>query len=284
MKTIILLFFITLTLSANQVEVNLDFKLNETHSYNIIVKNVQNINGQSVSNETVYKMTHKLLEDNEDGLLFSWKYSDYVVPKEVKGVSKELEKMNEGLEIRYYTTKNGLYKTIENWDEILDFFNKKLKKIQNDFWGDEEAKSYVQSIEKNLLTPEKLSEYLLTELMLFHNFYGAKLALNKEEVNTINVEDQYLSIELPILNKSTLNKNSNKYILEVNEHIDQMRASKIISDLEKKENLEKINYKNQQNFLYTFNNKFIIQDLQYQKDVEINSQKMEKFVQISIIN
>lgn len=284
MKILFILLITYLSIYSQEVSIDLNTKIGQSNNYNILVKNVQDINGNQTSNNTIYNVSHKLVESSADGLYFSWRINKYEISKDIKGVSRELEKLNEGLEIKYYTTPNGIYKSIDNWDEILNFYQKKLEKIEADFWGDEDAKSFVQSIKKNLLTPEKLSEYLLTELMLFHNFYGARLELNNEEVNTLKIQDEYLSIEIPIINRALIKKDKSNYVLEINESIDQMRANQIINDFTKKENIEKISYSNLQNFLYSYNSRFEIVDIQYSKNVIINNQKMSKFVQISLSN
>ncbi len=283
-KTILIFLISTFSAFSQEVEVSLHYTINKENFYNIKVDNFQSIDSQSVHNQTEFQVTHKLVENSSDGLLFSWKFSNYQVPDELKGISKEFEKLNEGLEIKYYTTQEGIYKTIENWDEVLDFFTKKLKKLEQDFWGDELTKAQIKSVEKNLLTPEKLSEYLLTEIILFHNFYGAKLTLNKELINSLEIDDQYLSIKLPVLNKSTLSKENQNYKLNIVEFIDQLKADRIINELVKKENLDKISYTNNQNFQYTFNNEFQLINLSYKKFIEINNQTLSKEVLIKKID
>ena len=284
MKYIIYILIAIYPAFSQEVEIKMNFKLGQQYKYLVNVENFQKIGDNTSTSKSQFKITQKLIEDNTDGLLFSWKLFDYVIPEAIKGISKEYEKLNEGVEIRFYTTQNGIYKTIENWDEILNFYTNKLKKLEEDFWGDEKTKSQIKSIEKNLLTPEKLSEYLLGEIIAYHNFYGGALKLNKEETNSLEIDDQYLNIKLPVINTSKLSKLGEDFKLEVNEHIDQIKSSKIINNLVKKEKLDKLYYSNIQKFNYLYDKNFIVKEMNYDKVVEINNQKMTKKIKFKRIN
>ena len=220
-------------LNSKEIEVKINPKLNQTTNYNALLKNMQKRNGELLNNSTEYKFSITLIENSADGLLFSWKIKKIITKADLKGVSKELEKINEGLEIKFYTSQTGIYKAVENWDEILNYFEKKLNKIEEDFWGDPNAKVYVAKLKKSLLKPEQLSEYLLPEIILIHNFYGAKLELNKEVINTLMIKDSYLSIELPVINQSKIELSKGNYVFEINEKIDQLRSNKIIKTYSK---------------------------------------------------
>lgn len=279
---IILAFFISLNLLySKDVEIKLKAKLNQVTNYNALIKNFQKSNGKIINNSLEYKFSNTLIENSADGLLFSWKIKKIVSKTELSGVSKELDKINEGLEIRFYTTPSGIYKSVDNWDEILNFFENKLKKIENDYWGDPNAKAYVSDLKKSLLKPEQLSEYLLPEIIMIHNFYNAKLELNKRELNTLMIKDTYLSIELPVINQSMIYFKDGKYTFEINEKIDQLRSNKIISDYSKENDLESVKYTNSQDFKFTYDNNFKLKHLEYQKEVKINEDEMSKYIVIS---
>ena len=268
-------------LNSKEIEVKINPKLNQTTNYNALLKNMQKRNGELLNNSTEYKFSITLIENSADGLLFSWKIKKIITKADLKGVSKELEKINEGLEIKFYTSKTGIYKAVENWDEILNYFEKKLNKIEEDFWGDPNAKVYVAKLKKSLLKPEQLSEYLLPEIILIHNFYGAKLELNKEVINTLMIKDSYLSIELPVINQSKIELSKGNYVFEINEKIDQLRSNKIINTYSKENDLEAVSYSNFQNFKFIYNSNFKLLHLEYQKEVKINNDEMVKYIVIS---
>ena len=268
-------------LNSKEIEVKINPKLNQTTNYNALLKNMQKRNGELLNNSTEYKFSITLIENSADGLLFSWKIKKIITKADLKGVSKELEKINEGLEIKFYTSKTGIYKAVENWDEILNYFEKKLNKIEEDFWGDPNAKVYVAKLKKSLLKPEQLSEYLLPEIILIHNFYGAKLELNKEVINTLMIKDSYLSIELPVINQSKIELSKGNYVFEINEKIDQLRSNKIIKTYSKENDLEAVSYSNFQNFKFIYNSNFKLLHLEYQKEVKINNDEMVKYIVIS---
>ena len=268
-------------LNSKEIEVKINPKLNQTTNYNALLKNMQKRNGELLNNSTEYKFSITLIENSADGLLFSWKIKKIITKADLKGVSKELEKINEGLEIKFYTSKTGIYKAVENWDEILNYFEKKLNKIEEDFWGDPNAKVYVAKLKKSLLKPEQLSEYLLPEIILIHNFYGAKLELNKEVINILMIKDSYLSIELPVINQSKIELSKGNYVFEINEKIDQLRSNKIINTYSKENDLEAVSYSNFQNFKFIYNSNFKLLHLEYQKEVKINNDEMVKYIVIS---
>ena len=268
-------------LNSKEIEVKINPKLNQTTNYNALLKNMQKRNGELLNNSTEYKFSITLIENSADGLLFSWKIKKIITKADLKGVSKELEKINEGLEIKFYTSKTGIYKAVENWDEILNYFEKKLNKIEEDFWGDPNAKVYVAKLKKSLLKPEQLSEYLLPEIILIHNFYGAKLELNKEVINILMIKDSYLSIELPVINQSKIELSKGNYVFEINEKIDQLRSNKIIKTYSKENDLEAVSYSNFQNFKFIYNSNFKLLHLEYQKEVKINNDEMVKYIVIS---
>lgn len=268
-------------LNSKEIEVKINPKLNQTTNYNALLKNMQKRNGELLNNSTEYKFSITLIENSADGLLFSWKIKKIITKADLKGVSKELEKINEGLEIKFYTSQTGIYKAVENWDEILNYFEKKLNKIEEDFWGDPNAKVYVAKLKKSLLKPEQLSEYLLPEIILIHNFYGAKLELNKEVINTLMIKDSYLSIELPVINQSKIELSKGNYVFEINEKIDQLRSNKIIKTYSKENDLEAVSYSNFQNFKFIYNSNFKLLHLEYQKEVKINNDEMVKYIVIS---
>lgn len=286
MKHIKFLIFISILITNNfltskEIEIKINPNLNQTTNYNALVKNMQKTNGKTVNNSIEYKFSNTLIENSADGLLFSWKIKKIISENNLEGVSKELEKINEGLEIKFYTTQSGIYKSVENWGEILNYFEKKLKKIEDDFWGDPNAKSYVAKLKKTLLKPEQLSEYLLPEINMIHNFYGAKLELNKVQINTLMIKDPYLSIELPVMNQSKIVLNKGNYTFEINENIDQLRSTKIINTYAKENDLEAVSYTNSQDFKFIYDSNFKFKHLEYQKNVKINDDEMAKYIIIS---
>ncbi len=282
MKLLSLFIILSTFLFSKEIEIKLNPTLNKTTNYQALVKNHQKSNGKIINNSLEYKFSNTLIENSVDGLLFSWKIKSISSEEKLTGVSKELENINEGLEIKFYTTQSGIYKSVDNWDEILEFFETKLKKIEDDFWGDPQAKQSVTALKKSLLKPEQLSEYLLQEINLIHNFYGATLELNNQTTNTMMIKDNYLSISLPILHQSKIEFKNKQYIFEVNEKIDQLRSNKIIKDYANENNLEAVQYSNSQDFRFIYDSNFKLLNLEYVKSVKINDDEMEKYIIISI--
>jgi hypothetical protein len=281
----IIIFFLLLNnLFSSEVEIVINKKINKKINYIAKVVSSQSSNEQETNNVTEYKFSYKFLENNEDGIIYSWKIEEILNYKELSGFSRALQRLNEGLEINFYINADGEYKAVDNWAEILEFYEKKLLKLKEEFWGDEKAISYINSLKSNLLTPEKLSEFLLSELIMFHNFYGAKLTLNKNEINNVSIIDEYMGINLPIINESKLTKNEKTYTLVVSEKIDQLRADAILKNEARKFDTKPIPYSNSQNFKFEYNHLFEVVKLNFEKNVKIGSDYLNKTVEIKRVN
>lgn len=281
----LLIFFLLINnLFSSEVEIVINKNITKKINYIAKVVSSQSSNNQETNNVTEYKFSYKFLEKNEDGIIYSWKIEEILNYKELTGFSRALQRLNEGLEIHFYINENGEYKAVDNWAEILEFYEKKLLKLKDEFWGDEKAISYINSLKSNLLTPEKLSEFLLSELIMFHNFYGARLTLNKNEINNVSIIDEYMGINLPIINESKLTKNDKTYTLTVSEKIDQLRADAILKNEARKFDTKPIPYSNSQNFKFEYNNLFEVVKLNFEKNVKIGSDYLNKTVEIKRVN
>lgn len=279
------IFFILPNLAlANHIEIKINSKNNQKIEYYAKITNIQNSENKITNNITEFNFSYKLLENSEDGLLYSWKIDNILNYKDLSGISRELQRLNEGLEIKFFTSEIGEYKAVENWAEILEFYESKLLKLKDDFWGDESAVAYINSLKSDLLTPEKLSEFLLGEINLFHNFYGAELTLDKSEINNLSILDEFMGIKLPVINESKLTKNNNNYYLVISEKIDQLRSNAIIKNEARKFDAKPIQYSNSQLFEFEYNNTFEILKINFKKEIEIGEDYMNKIIEIKRIN
>ena len=153
----------------------------EAHTYNMTYEKIKVKGTDSIVNQKVsYTVDIKVVDSTAKSYTIEWKYRDYVLNGadqkrlEETGASKILG-LFQGQEVRFKTDENGSFTELLNWREIKKRQEESIKLLVKGAKLPKEIKNVLDKLNSK----ETIQNYVLKDVMQFHNFYGIALSLGK---------------------------------------------------------------------------------------------------------
>lgn len=126
------------------------------------------------------QVTIKVLDSTENGYRLEWKHEN----AKIEGMDDQSNSLTSlvmgGLRFIYSTDETGIFKELENWKEVRDFYVNMMKMRLEQKPVKQESKSMLDKLITTLGTREAVESIMIKEIQLFHSPFGAEF--NKKGV------------------------------------------------------------------------------------------------------
>ncbi len=133
--------------------------------------------GEKTLKTTTYDVIMTIVDSTSNSYSVKWEYKNYKPDYELEPIEKDFMEICGDIPIQYTTDEFGVFKTIENWEEIKNIADQAFTKFIS------EKKDLPDSISvamKNMMTAmfqsEQQMNYWAKDLKFFHYLYGANLS------------------------------------------------------------------------------------------------------------
>jgi hypothetical protein len=187
-KALSILFFVIINYSFGQINYEEStfqaitfWDLKEKQNYDITISQYRIVKNDSIlKNKIKYQVEIIVIDSTAKNYEIEWHFKNFVTTSNSK-IKQEIDKIYEGIKIKYKTDELGVFEKITNLESVRKQIQKKLDNIKKENKSLSDLGSDFTKLEFFLKNKNSLENLFAKDINQFHYFHGVAFELNESQ-------------------------------------------------------------------------------------------------------